>query len=87
VAEAGGPAGFELRAWVALFAPKGTPKPTIERIGTSVAKALAEPDLRERFAGLGFEPCVASPADIDKVVETDTRRFAEIVKRASIALD
>ncbi len=87
VAEAGGPADFELRTWVALFAPKGTPKPTIERIGTSVAKALAEPELRERFAGFGFEPWVASPADIGKVVETDTRRFAEIVKRASIALD
>ncbi|TMH01888.1 MAG: tripartite tricarboxylate transporter substrate binding protein, partial [Betaproteobacteria bacterium] len=87
VAEAGGPAGFELRTWVALFGPRGTPKPTIERIGAGVAKALAEPEVRERFAGFGFEPWIAPPADISKVIETDTRRFAEIVKRARIALD
>ena len=81
------PAGFELRTWVALFAPRGMPKPTIERIGAGVAKALAEPEVRERFAGFGFEPWIAPPADISKVIETDTRRFAEIVKRARIALD
>ncbi|HEV7912204.1 MAG TPA: tripartite tricarboxylate transporter substrate binding protein [Albitalea sp.] len=87
VAEAGGPAGFELRTWVALFAPRGTPKAAIERIGAGVAKALATPEVRERFAGFGFEPWVAPPAAIGKVVDADTRRFAEIVKRASIALD
>src|SRR5258706_2262813 len=40
VAEARGPAGFELRTWVALFAPKGPPVPTIARINAGVAKAL-----------------------------------------------
>ena len=87
VAEAGGPAGFELRTWVALYAPTGTPKATVERINAGVAKALAEPDVRERFAGFGFEPWVAAPADVSKAAEADTRRFAEIVKRANIALD
>lgn len=87
IAEAGGPAGFELRTWVALYAPKGTPKPTIDRINAGVSKALAEPEVRERFAGFGFEPWIGAAAEISKVAESDTRRFAEIVKRASIALD
>jgi tripartite-type tricarboxylate transporter receptor subunit TctC len=87
IAEAGGPSGFELRTWVALYAPKSTPKPVIDRINAGVAKALAEPDVRERFAGFGFEPWVAAPANISKVAQSDTRRFAEIVKRANIALD
>lgn len=87
VAEAGGPAGFELQTWVALYAPKGTPRPTVERINASVTKALAEPEVRERLAGFGFEPWAAAPADLSKAAEADTRRFAGIVKRASIALD
>ena len=87
VAEAGGPAGFELRTWVALFAPKGIPQQVSERINAGVAKALADPEVRERFAVFGFEPWIASPADIGKVIEADTLRFAEIVKRASITLD
>lgn len=87
VAEAGGPAGFELRTWVALYAPKGTPAPAIERINAGVAKALAEPDIRERFAGFGFEAWTAPSAALTKAAEADTRRYAEIVKRNSIALD
>ncbi|MDR6860703.1 tripartite tricarboxylate transporter substrate binding protein [Variovorax guangxiensis] len=87
VAEAGGPAGFELRTWVALYAPKGTPKPVIDRINASVAKTLGAPEVRARFAAFGFEPWSAPPAEITRVTAADTRRFADIVKRASISLD
>jgi tripartite-type tricarboxylate transporter receptor subunit TctC len=87
VTEAGGPAGFELRTWVALYAPKGTPKAVVDRINASVTKTLTEPEVRARFAGFGFEPWSASPAEIARVSATDTRRFADIVKRASISLD
>lgn len=87
VAEAGGPAGFELRTWVALYAPKATSRPVIDRIGGSVAKTLTDPEVRARFAGFGFEPWSASPAEIARVAAADSRRFAEVVKRASISLD
>lgn len=87
VAEAGGPAGFELRTWVALYAPKGTPKPVIDRVNASVAKTLTEPEVRARFAALGFEAWNAQPAEMTRVIAADTRRFADIVKRASISLD
>ncbi|MDM0117836.1 tripartite tricarboxylate transporter substrate binding protein [Variovorax sp. J22R133] len=87
VTEAGGPAGFELRTWVALYAPRGTPKPVVDRIGGSVARVLIDPEVRARFAGFGFEPWISSPAEIVRVAADDTRRFAEIVKRASISLD
>lgn len=87
VAEAGGPAGFELKTWVALFAPKGTPKSVIDRINASVSKSLTEADVRERFASYGFESWKATPAEITRIATDDTRRFAEIVKRASISLE
>lgn len=87
VAEAGGPAGFELRTWVALYAPKGTPAAVIERINAGVAKALAEADVKERFAGFGFEGWTAPGAALTKAAEADTRRYAEVVKRNNIALD
>ncbi|MDB5847346.1 MAG: hypothetical protein JWP29_1098, partial [Rhodoferax sp.] len=87
VAEAGGPAGFELRTWVALFAPRGTPRPLIDQLGASVAKGLAEADVRERFATYGFESWTATPAEMTRTSASDTQRFAEIVKRASISLD
>ena len=87
VAEAGGPAGFELNTWVALYAPKGTPKPVVERIHGGVMKALAEPDVKERLANVGFEPWVALPADVSKAAEADKLRYADIVKHAKISVE
>ena len=87
VAESGGPAGFELRTWVALYGPKGIAKPAADRIGAGVAKALADADTRDRLANFGFEPWVASPADVAKAAEVDKVRYADIVKGAKIALD
>ncbi len=87
VAEAGGPANFEVKAWVALLAPRGTPKPIIDRINADVGKALSEPDARERLAGFGFEPFASPPGDIAKLIDADSRRYGEIVKRAKISVD
>jgi tripartite-type tricarboxylate transporter receptor subunit TctC len=87
VAEAGGPAGFEVKAWVALFAPKGTPAPIIAKINGDLAKALSEQDVRERFTTFGFEPFISVPGDMMKLVESDSRRYGEIVKRAKISVE
>jgi len=87
VAEAGGPAGFELRTWVALYAPKGTPRAAIERINAGVGRALAASDVRERLAGFGFEGWIAPAAALMQTAEADRRRFAEVVKRYNIVLD
>lgn len=87
VAESGGPAGFELKTWVALFAPKGMAKPAVDQMNASVGKALAEPDIRERLATVGFQAWTATPAQILTAMEEDTRRFAEVVKQARISID
>jgi tripartite-type tricarboxylate transporter receptor subunit TctC len=87
VAEAGGPANFEVKAWVALLAPRGTPDAVIARINDGVAKALSEPDVRERLAGFAFEPFSLPPAEIAKQIDADSRRYGEVIKRAKISLD
>jgi tripartite-type tricarboxylate transporter receptor subunit TctC len=46
VAEAGGPAGFELNSFVVLVAPKGIPAAVRAKINADVAKAIAEPDVK-----------------------------------------
>ena len=87
VAEAGGPAGFEVKAWVALFAPHGTPPAIIAKVNADVARVLAEPDVKERFAGFGFEPYAAPPAEITSNITADSKRYGDIVKRANISVE
>jgi tripartite-type tricarboxylate transporter receptor subunit TctC len=54
VDEAGLP-GLHISGWFALFAPKGTPKPVIDRLNAAVVDALADPAIRARLADLGQE--------------------------------
>jgi tripartite-type tricarboxylate transporter receptor subunit TctC len=87
VGEAGGPAGFEVKTWVGLFAPAGTPKAAIEKINADVGKVLATAEVRERLATFGFEPYMGPPGELTKAIERDSRTFGDVVKRAKIALD
>jgi tripartite-type tricarboxylate transporter receptor subunit TctC len=87
VGEAGGPAGFEVAAWTGLLAPKGTPKAIVEQINRDVAKAVAEPDVRERFAGFGYEAWTLSPAAMTAAMEEEVRRYAGTIKRLNLQLD
>ena len=64
VGEAGGPANFEVKAWVGLFAPAGTPKAAIEKINAEVRKVLEASDVRERLATFGFEPYAGPPSEL-----------------------
>jgi tripartite-type tricarboxylate transporter receptor subunit TctC len=54
VDEAGLP-GFYITGWAAFFAPKGTPKPIIDKLNAAAVDALAAPEVRARLADLGFE--------------------------------
>ena len=87
VAEAGGPTNFEVSAWVAVHAPKGTPPAAIAKVSEAMSKALAEPDMKERLTTFGFEPYVNTPAEITRLIAADSVRYGEIVKRAKISLD
>ena len=87
LAEAGGPANFELRTWVGVFAPTGVPKPILEKINADIAKAMQEPDIRERLETVGFRPWPAMAADLAKAMDFDYKQYGEVVKRVKVSLD
>ena len=87
VAEAGGPQNFAVTGWVAVFAPRGTPRPVIQRLNADIGRAIAEPDVRERLATFTFEPFSWSPEEISKQMEADSRKYGEVISRAKISVD
>ena len=87
VAEAGGPKDFEVTGWVGFLAPRGVPRAAVARINQDVAKALSEPDVRERLATFTFVPTAMTPEEMGKQMVIDDRKYAEVVKRAKITLD
>jgi tripartite-type tricarboxylate transporter receptor subunit TctC len=79
--------GYDSAAWFAFLAPRGTPRPIIDRMHREVAAAMAEPALRARFAELGAEPLAATPDDTARHIATETAKWRDIINRAGIKLD
>jgi tripartite-type tricarboxylate transporter receptor subunit TctC len=73
--------------WTALFAPKGTPQPIIDKLNAEVVKILNMPDMKERFAGGGVDTIPSSAAELDARTKTDLARFRTIVEQANIRPD
>jgi tripartite-type tricarboxylate transporter receptor subunit TctC len=73
--------------WTALFAPKGTPKPIIDKLGAEVIRILGITEVKERFAGGGVETTPAIPAEVDARVKREAELFKEIILKANIRPD
>jgi tripartite-type tricarboxylate transporter receptor subunit TctC len=85
-AEAGLP-GFELEAWVGLFAPAGTPPDVIAKLSENVKKALELPETKKRAETLGIEPRYLGPDALATLVKKDTDYWSKIIKARNIKAD
>jgi tripartite-type tricarboxylate transporter receptor subunit TctC len=63
-----------------VYAPAGTPQPTLERLSSTIVAALRTPELREKFIALGLEPTGTSPQALAAIMAADTARWAPIIK-------
>ena len=73
--------------WTALFAPKGTPQPIIDKLNAEVVKILNMSDVKERFAGGGVDTIPSSAAELDARVKQEAERFKVIVQKANVRPD
>ena len=87
VAEAGGPAGFEVNSFVTLVAPKGIANDVKAKINADVLKVLADPEVKARFNTFAFETITWSPDEIRKNADAKSKIYEELVKRKNISLD
>ncbi|HRI18547.1 MAG TPA: tripartite tricarboxylate transporter substrate-binding protein, partial [Burkholderiaceae bacterium] len=79
--------GVEGTSWFAVYAPAKTPPATIQQINAAINKALAAPELRERFIKLGLEPTGGTPADLAAIMKRDSERWAPVVKASGFKGD
>lgn len=86
IAESGLP-GFDVTSWYSIVAPSGTPPEVIGRLQSKISKALREPDVREKLAGLGAAPIGNSPAEFGAMIRSETAKRSKIVKEAGITAE
>ena len=86
IAEAGVP-GYEALSWFGVLVPAGTPDAVVTRLQQEIAKILADPAMRERFAELGAVPVGDTPAEFAAFIGTETAKWADVVQKAGITLE
>lgn len=87
--EAGLP-NFEVAVWHGLYAPKGTPKPVIDKLSNALQRALKDDMVKKRFAELGTEPVAenrATPEALRNHLKSEIAKWAPIIKKAGTFAD
>jgi tripartite-type tricarboxylate transporter receptor subunit TctC len=79
--------GFDASSWFGLFAPAGTPRAIVDKIQADVAKALALPELRERFLGQGAEPGGTTPEQFAAFIRNESDKWTKVVKFSNAKID
>jgi tripartite-type tricarboxylate transporter receptor subunit TctC len=81
---------FEVAVWHGLYAPKGTPKPVIERLTKALQAALQDQNVKTRLGELGTEPVAAdraTPEALGKQVKSQIELWSPIIKKAGVYAD
>ena len=82
--------GFEVKVWHGMYAPKGTPKPVLDKITAALQVALKDPQVKQRMTDLSSEI-----APIDKVsasglkthLEAEIAKWTPVIKKAGVYAD
>jgi tripartite-type tricarboxylate transporter receptor subunit TctC len=82
-AEAGVP-GSEFNFWIGMMAPAKTPREIVNRLHDEVEKALATPEVKERFAALGADAWTLKPEQFDAYIKDEIKSNAVLVKAAGL---
>jgi tripartite-type tricarboxylate transporter receptor subunit TctC len=83
LAESGVP-NFEMQSWQGVFAPAGTPKPVMDRLGKEIAAIIALPDVQERLRNLGVEPDGRIADAFSDFQRTEIAKWGKVIKDAGI---
>ncbi len=76
--------GFEASTWQGIGAPRNTPIEIVERLHNEINSALADPAITARLADLGSVPTAMSRADFEKLIATETEKWAGVIRAANI---
>ena len=70
--------------WYGLMLPAGTPAAIVRRLNTETNAALADPDVRKRAEAVGLQVRGGSPAEFAAFIDSETRKWAQVIKAANI---
>ena len=86
LSEAGLP-GYAVTTWHGLLAPAGTPGEIVNRLNGETAKALATPDIRDRFAVQGVDPVASTPGEFAAMMKAELDKWRKVIAASGTKLE
>ena len=78
---------YEVDSWYALFAPAKTPPAVIARMQQAVARTIQLPDVKQKLLEQGGDTVGSTPEALDRIVKSELRKWADVVRAAKIKSD
>ncbi|HSE01761.1 MAG TPA: tripartite tricarboxylate transporter substrate binding protein [Burkholderiales bacterium] len=78
--------GYDFQIWHGVFAPRGVPDKVINAVNREAVRALNAPEVRARFATLGFVVIANTPQEFAAVVKSEVEKFRKVIKESGIEL-
>ncbi|MBC5767044.1 Bug family tripartite tricarboxylate transporter substrate binding protein [Ramlibacter albus] len=86
VAEAGVP-GYEYSNWYGFCVPAKTPPAVIAYLNREIAKAMADPSVKETLTGAGMDPSPSTPDELAAYMKRDQEKWAKVIRTANIKFE
>ena len=74
-------------AWAGMLAPAKTPQAIIDRLASTAAEVLRDPELVQKLAAISTEPVGSAPQEFDKFLSSETDINGKLIKELNISLD
>ncbi len=71
---------------IGILVPAGTPHDIVDLLNREIVKAIAQPEIRERLAALGFEPVGSSPEAFGNWIKAELPKWAKVIRAANIQI-
>jgi tripartite-type tricarboxylate transporter receptor subunit TctC len=78
---------YEVDSWYALFAPAKTPPAIVARMQKEIARVIQLPDVKQKLLEQGGDTVGSTPEELDRVVKSELRKWAELIRDAKIKMD
>ena len=79
--------GFNSISWIGMLAPAGTPKEIVDKVSSDVREVLASDEVKLKLIELGAVPAGTTPAQFQALINSDRRRYEQVIKDKKITVD
>jgi tripartite-type tricarboxylate transporter receptor subunit TctC len=79
--------GFDISTWQAVLAPAGTPREVVQRLNAEIVKAMAQPEVKEKFLSFGTDAASSTPEELGRFLASEVAKIGKIAKDVGAKID